>query len=44
MPKFVRKFTNLEKPGLTNGTDSFVEWYEEKKEETPIQQEETNED
>jgi hypothetical protein len=31
MPKFVRKFTNLEKPGPTNGTDSFVEWYEEKK-------------
>lgn len=45
MQKWVRKFVNIERPGLTNGTDSFVEWYEDIEEvkETPIQEEEKNE-
>jgi hypothetical protein len=44
MRKWVRKFVSIERPGLTNGTDSFVEWYEDlEEEETPIQGEENNE-
>lgn len=42
MRKWVRKFVNIERPGLTNGTDSFVEWYEDsEEEETPIQGEDS---
>ena len=41
--KFVRKSVNIERPGLTTGTDSFVEWYEDlEEEETPIQIEDGN--
>lgn len=45
MQKWVRKFVNIERPGLTNGTDSFVEWYEDVEEvkETLIKEEEKNE-
>jgi hypothetical protein len=43
MRKWVRKFVNIERPGLTNGTDSFVEWYEDLEEETTTQEEENNE-
>jgi hypothetical protein len=35
--KFVRKSVNIERPGLTTGTDSFVEWYEDLEVETPIE-------
>ena len=42
MGKWVRKFINIERPGLTNGSDSFVEWYEDlEEEETPIQGEDS---
>jgi hypothetical protein len=41
--KWVRKSVNIERPGLTNGTDSFVEWYEDLEEETTTQEEENNE-
>lgn len=41
--KWVRKFVDIERPGLTNGTDSFVEWYEDLEEETTTQEEENNE-
>lgn len=40
--KFVRKSVNIERPGLTTGTDSFVEWYEDS-EETTTKKEEDNE-
>lgn len=43
MRKWVRRFVNIERPGLTNGTDSFVEWYEDLEEETLAQEEENNE-
>jgi hypothetical protein len=43
MRKWVRKFVNIERPGLTNGADSFVEWYENLEEETTTQEEEDNE-
>ena len=42
MRKLVKKYVNIERPGLTNGTDSFVEWYEDLEEET-TKQEEDNE-
>lgn len=41
--KWVRKFVNIERPGLTTGTDSFIEWYEDSEEETTKQEEENNE-
>jgi hypothetical protein len=40
--KWVRKSVNIERPGLTTGSDSFVEWYEDLEEET-TKQEEDNE-
>lgn len=44
MRKWVRRFVNIERPGMTNGTDSFVEWYEnsEEEEEAPLPQEDEN--